>query len=115
MHRNTKAAALSGRRIPVPIFSVPSSVPYPFPLSGQSVIREAVSDNVKWEEYGYELAGSCENGKEALEFIEKNPVDVVLTDICMPYAVFPFIRIPKRKILHFILPFHPGLKKPPGL
>lgn len=54
-------------------------------VDDEALIREAVSDNVQWEEYGYELAGSCENGKEALEFIEKNPVDVVLTDICMPY------------------------------
>ena len=54
-------------------------------VDDEALIREAVSDNVEWERYGYELAGSCENGKEALEFIEKNPVDVVLTDICMPY------------------------------
>lgn len=54
-------------------------------VDDEALIREAVSDNVKWEQYGYELAGSCENGREALEFIEKNPVDVVLTDICMPY------------------------------
>ncbi|MDE7015393.1 MAG: response regulator, partial [Kineothrix sp.] len=54
-------------------------------VDDEALIREAVSDNVNWEQYGYELAGSCENGKEALEFIEKNPVDVVLTDICMPY------------------------------
>ena len=54
-------------------------------VDDEALIREAVSENVKWEEYGYELAGSCENGREALEFIEKNPVDVVLTDICMPY------------------------------
>lgn len=54
-------------------------------VDDEALIREAVSDNVKWEQYGYELAGSCENGKEALEFIEKNPIDVVLTDICMPY------------------------------
>lgn len=50
-------------------------------VDDEALIREAVSENVKWEEYGYELAGSCENGREALEFIEKNPVDVVLTDI----------------------------------
>ena len=54
-------------------------------VDDEALIREAVIENVKWEEYGYELAGSCENGREALEFIEKNPVDVVLTDICMPY------------------------------
>lgn len=54
-------------------------------VDDEALIREAVSENVNWEQYGYTLAGSCENGKEALEFIEKNPVDVVLTDICMPY------------------------------
>lgn len=54
-------------------------------VDDEALIREAVSENVKWEEYGYVLAGSCENGKEVLEFIEKTPVDVVLTDICMPY------------------------------
>lgn len=54
-------------------------------VDDEALIREAVSENVKWEQYGYELAGSCENGKEALEFIEENPVDVVFTDICMPY------------------------------
>ena len=54
-------------------------------VDDEALIREAVSENVQWEKYGYELAGSCENGKEALEFIEKTPVDVVLTDICMPY------------------------------
>lgn len=54
-------------------------------VDDEALIREAVSENVNWEQYGYTLAGSCENGKEALAFIEKNPVDVVLTDICMPY------------------------------
>lgn len=54
-------------------------------VDDEALIREGVSENVKWEKYGYELAGSCENGKEALAFIRNNPVDVVLTDICMPY------------------------------
>ena len=54
-------------------------------VDDEALIREAVSENVDWEQYGYMLAGSCENGEEALKFIEKNPVDVVLTDICMPY------------------------------
>lgn len=54
-------------------------------VDDEALIREGVSENVPWEQYGYKLAGSCENGKEALEFIDKNEVDVVLTDICMPY------------------------------
>lgn len=54
-------------------------------VDDEALIREAVSENVKWEQYGYEFAGSVENGREALAFIEKSPVDVVFTDICMPY------------------------------
>lgn len=54
-------------------------------VDDEALIREAVSENVAWGKYGYELVGSCENGKEALDFIAQNPVDVVLTDICMPY------------------------------
>lgn len=73
-------------------------------VDDEALIREGVSENVKWNEYGYELAGSCENGEEALRFIENQPVDVVLTDICMPYMDgiqlsekiserYPFIKI----------------------
>ena len=54
-------------------------------VDDEALIREGVSENVAWEKYGYEFAGGCENGKEALDFIVENPVDVVLTDICMPY------------------------------
>ena len=32
----------------------------------------------------FELVGDCENGKDAIEFVKEHPVDVVLTDICMP-------------------------------
>lgn len=55
-------------------------------VDDEVLVREAISENIKWDELGYELAGSCQNGKEAIEFLEKNSVDVVLTDICMPYV-----------------------------
>ncbi len=29
--------------------------------------------------------GDCENGRQAVEFVQSHKVDVVLTDICMPY------------------------------
>lgn len=54
-------------------------------VDDEALIRVGVSENVHWHQYGYELAGSCENGKEALEFIRCNPVDIVITDIGMPY------------------------------
>ena len=32
-----------------------------------------------------QLVGDCENGRQAMEFVTEHPVDIVLTDICMPY------------------------------
>ncbi len=55
-------------------------------VDDEVLVREAISENIRWDELGYELVGSCQNGKEAMEFLERNPVDVVLTDICMPYV-----------------------------
>lgn len=40
---------------------------------------------MNWEELGFELAGTAENGKEAVRMVESMQIDVVLTDICMPY------------------------------
>lgn len=54
-------------------------------VDDEVLVREAIGENIHWEELGYELAGSCQDGKEAKEFLERNPVDVVLTDICMPH------------------------------
>lgn len=54
-------------------------------VDDEVLVRDAMRENIRWEESGFELAGVCENGKEAAEFIEENPVDLVITDICMPY------------------------------
>ncbi|MBO4902703.1 MAG: response regulator [Lachnospiraceae bacterium] len=39
---------------------------------------------IDWEEEGFEIAGCLENGKEALQFLKENEVDLILTDIRMP-------------------------------
>lgn len=54
-------------------------------VDDEALIREAISENTNWEELGFTLTGTCKNGKEALEAIKKNPPDLLLTDICMPY------------------------------
>ena len=55
-------------------------------VDDEALIREAISENTKWNELGYELVGACKNGKEAIEKIKENPPDLLLTDICMPYV-----------------------------
>lgn len=54
-------------------------------VDDEILVREAISKKIEWNELGYELVGDCENGKDAIEFVKSHPVDVVLTDICMPY------------------------------
>lgn len=55
-------------------------------VDDEALIREAISENTKWDELGYELVGTCKNGKEAKSFLEQNGVDLVLTDIYMPFC-----------------------------
>ena len=36
-------------------------------VDDEALIREAISENIPWEEMGFELIASCENGREAME------------------------------------------------
>ncbi|WHH58071.1 response regulator [Petroclostridium sp. X23] len=53
-------------------------------VDDESVVREGIKNNINWSEYGFELVGGCKDGSEAIEVIENNHLDVVITDICMP-------------------------------
>lgn len=55
-------------------------------VDDEVLIREAIGQNIRWNEMGFELLKSCENGREAMEVIQRTTPDLVLTDICMPYV-----------------------------
>ncbi len=55
-------------------------------VDDEILVRERISKRIPWEELGYCLAAVCENGKEAIEALKTEDIDLVLTDICMPYA-----------------------------
>lgn len=55
-------------------------------VDDEILIREKIRQKIPWEELGFELVAACENGQEAMCILEKEFVDVVLTDICMPYV-----------------------------
>ena len=55
-------------------------------VDDEALVREAISANMKWNELGYNLIGTCKNGKEAIEFLKVNRVDLLITDICMPFV-----------------------------
>ncbi|MDD2970692.1 MAG: response regulator [Lachnospiraceae bacterium] len=46
--------------------------------------REAIAENTPWEEAGFTLIGTAQNGKEAIELMEVESPDLLITDICMP-------------------------------
>ncbi|MCR4695201.1 MAG: response regulator [Pseudobutyrivibrio sp.] len=53
-------------------------------VDDEKSIREGIVQLIDWKEIGCQVTGSFSNGKEALEFLESNPVDIVVTDIKMP-------------------------------
>lgn len=53
-------------------------------VDDEYIVRLGLKTIVDWTSFGYILAGEASNGKEALDFLEKNHVDVILTDIKMP-------------------------------
>lgn len=54
-------------------------------VDDEILVRDAIRENIDWAGIDCELVGDCQNGQEAAEFVNKHPVDIVLTDICMPY------------------------------
>ncbi|TDG00994.1 response regulator [Paenibacillus piri] len=46
--------------------------------------RMALRTTFDWESHGFSLIGEASNGKSALRWIERNEVDILITDIAMP-------------------------------
>ncbi|NMA65173.1 MAG: response regulator, partial [Clostridiaceae bacterium] len=51
----------------------------------EALVRNNISKLVQWEKCGFELIGCCCNGHELLEMVEKDPPDLIITDINMPF------------------------------
>lgn len=53
-------------------------------VDDEDEVRNAICNYFPWSTVGFEVIGQKSNGREALEFICHQPVDVVLCDIRMP-------------------------------
>lgn len=53
-------------------------------VDDDKLIREDIGTLIEWQEYGFEVVGEANNGLEAIDFINSNRVDIVITDIYMP-------------------------------
>ncbi len=56
-----------------------------FLAEDESVVRESIRDNMPWEECGFTLIGDAGDGELALSMMRKNPPDLLITDIKMPF------------------------------
>lgn len=54
-------------------------------VDDEEEVRDAIRKKVNWEEIGFEVVATAENGEDAIEKAEQEPFDVVLTDIHMPF------------------------------
>lgn len=53
-------------------------------VDDETLVRVTLRRLLRWEDYGCEIVGDCVNGQQALEFMEKHPVDLLITDMKMP-------------------------------
>lgn len=53
-------------------------------VDDKKAIREGLTKHLPWKELGYELVGAAAGAQEAIQLIETNCIDVLLTDIVMP-------------------------------
>lgn len=54
-------------------------------VDDEEEVRQAIAKRVNWEEIGFQVIASAENGEDALEKAEQCLPDVVLSDIHMPF------------------------------
>lgn len=53
-------------------------------VDDEPLVRLALKSISRWEEYGYTIKGEAENGKEALEILKVEEIDIIICDINMP-------------------------------
>lgn len=53
-------------------------------VDDETKIRNGICNYFPWNEIGFEIIGEAKNGRQALDTILKQQVDVVLSDIKMP-------------------------------
>ncbi|WP_424767805.1 response regulator [Paenibacillus sp. sgz302251] len=53
-------------------------------VDDEMIVRQGIMTSIDWAEHGIEIASEAKNGKEALEKLKNEKVDLVVTDIRMP-------------------------------
>ena len=74
-------------------------------VDDELIVRVGFRSCIRWEDYGCEIAATCESAEDAIAFFQKEIPDIVFTDIMMPgmdgIALVEYIRnhYPRVKIV----------------
>ena len=53
-------------------------------VDDEPTVIKWMGSHIRWEDYGCQICGSFLNAGDVLAFMDKNPVDLLITDVCMP-------------------------------
>lgn len=53
-------------------------------VDDEKIVRKGLISFMPWEVFGMSVVGEANNGEKALEFLETNKVDLIVTDLAMP-------------------------------
>ena len=53
-------------------------------VDDEEIVCRGLARFVKWEKYGFQVAGTAASGEEALSILGKKPIDLIFMDIRMP-------------------------------
>lgn len=76
-------------------------------VDDEPFITKGLSVLVDWEAQGFTIAGTASNGRQALAFLKKHPVDLIIADIQMPVMggleLLEILRRDKISEAHFVI------------
>lgn len=53
-------------------------------VEDELLVRSGMKSLIKWEDHGFQLVAEAAHGEEALEILQRERIDIVITDIRMP-------------------------------
>ncbi len=79
-------------------------------VEDEIVVRNGITSNINFADYGFELVAVCEDGKQAIEQFEKTAPDAIISDICMPFVdgieLATFVKTQSEKVQIVLLTGH---------
>ncbi len=73
-----------------------------FLVDDEPFILQGLRAMIDWEEEGYRIVGTAENGQGALTFLREQEVDLIIADIRMPVMDAITLLETLRKEYHYI-------------